>query len=410
MKLRLLTLIIALAATAASGQSRVMTLRECVEEGIANSPAMRASRLGVEKARLMQGTAFDPAPTEVEFAQETTSGSSPDNGFTITQEFDFPTLYVARHKALRAATAVEQAALDAEMSRYVGEIEQTYYTMLYARHLVGRRESLDSVYRDFSRIAEARFRQGESSRLEQINARRLCESNALMLDRARADYRNACAAMRSLIGADSDVEPAVEPFGVIRHEMPAGEVEYDATPAARLAASRLDLGRRNLSVARQGYIPSLSLGVTTQCVIKSFNPYDVDREPFRPGNFMGFSVGVKVPLFFGATRARVRTARNEVATLQEDSRRQRAELESAYSAALEDYRTARRAVDYYESEGLAGAREIARLSKVSYDLSEITYTEHIQNLEAAATVELEYADAVDTLNRSIIKLKTLQGK
>ena len=91
-------------------------------------------------------------------------------------------------------------------------------------------------------------------------------------------------------------------------------------------------------------------------------------------------------------------------------RRQRAELQSAYSAALEDYRTARRAVDYYESEGLAGAREIARLSKVSYDLSEITYTEHIQNLEAAATVELEYADAVDTLNRSIIKLKTLQGK
>lgn len=393
-----------------AAEPRALSLDECLDLGLTSSPAMRAARLSVESARILQGTAFDPAPTDVEFGQETTTGASLDNGFNFGQEFDFPTLYFARHKALKAETAVAESSLRADERQLAADITAAYYNMLYTRRVYDLRLELDTTFRSFSSIANSRYTEGQTSRLEQINARRYHESNHLLAERARTDYLNACAQMQRLIGSDVPVAPKADSFGVIPHTMPEATVDYASTPAGQLSERRIELGKRNLTVAKQSFLPGLSVGVTTQLVIKSFNPYHVEREPFEPGNFLGFSVGLKVPLFFGATRARARSARREVEMQQELYRKAEAETQADYRAALDEYAACRRLVDYYETTGLNDAAEITRLSKVSYDLNEIDYLEHIHNLDAAIGIEIEYADAVNSLNNAIIKIQTLQGK
>ena len=86
--------------------------------------------------------------------------------------------------------------------------------------------------------------------------------------------------------------------------------------AARMAASE-----RNLSLTKQEFMPGLSIGLTGQLLIKGFNPYDIERSRFDKGNFMGFEVGVSIPLFWGGQKAKVKAARREV-ELAEISRQQ----------------------------------------------------------------------------------------
>ena len=72
--------VLVLAASAAAQQPANLTLDECLHRAGTFAPVVRAGSVAVEKARIMQGTAFDPDMTEVSLTQETTTGDSPDNG------------------------------------------------------------------------------------------------------------------------------------------------------------------------------------------------------------------------------------------------------------------------------------------------------------------------------------------
>ncbi|MDE5786717.1 MAG: TolC family protein, partial [Duncaniella sp.] len=130
MKRCFLPILIFVAGTASAQQpATAMSLDECLRAAAA-SPVVRSGSIAVEKARILQGTAFDPDMTEVSLTQETTTGDSPDNGVNFSQEFDFPTLYVARHKALKAVTTVAGRTLESEKIRVEREVESLYYSML----------------------------------------------------------------------------------------------------------------------------------------------------------------------------------------------------------------------------------------------------------------------------------------
>ena len=86
-----------------------MTLQECIDMALDNNLDMKAGTASVGKARDLQGTAFDMEKTSVTLSQDPTSGGSPDNGITVSQSFEFPTVYAARRKYLKAETAAAQS-------------------------------------------------------------------------------------------------------------------------------------------------------------------------------------------------------------------------------------------------------------------------------------------------------------
>ena len=386
-------------------RAAVLSLEQCVDSALARNPALAAAALSVERARILKATAFNPPMTEISLKQETTGGGGPENGVFFGQEFDFPTLYLARHKSLEARRALEADRFGALLAEVRGQVGSIFYSLLYSRELLRLNASLDSLYGEFCRVASVRLEQGDVGPLELMNARRLREKNEMERQAELSRYQSLLRDLQRVTGCVSLPEPADVPFGPIVSTV--ADFDFATSSRGRVAAGELAVAEREYAEARNEFLPGIRLGATVQALIRSFNPYNVERLPFAKGNFMGFEVGVTVPLFFGAQSARLKAAdaQRRISLLDMQSAEVEASSEILKLRSLLSSDAAR--LEYYRSTALPQAREIRRVATVSYEFGDISYIEYISNMETAAAVFREYASCVDSYNQTLLRLESL---
>ena len=162
-----------------SAQEKTLTLQKCISMALDNNLDMKAGTVSVGKARDLQGTAFDMEKTSVTLSQDPTSGGSPDNGIKVSQSFEFPTVYAARRKYLKAETAAAQSRLAVTRNEVIRNVSSYYYTLLHQRRTIEILQAQDSVYGRFVSLASAKRKAGETGNLELINAERIYNENRI---------------------------------------------------------------------------------------------------------------------------------------------------------------------------------------------------------------------------------------
>lgn len=386
-------------------QERRMTLNEILKLATERNLSLQSSRIAVERTRAMQGAAFDLDPTAVSLSQDPTSGGSPDNAITVSQSFALPSVYTARKSLLKAQTDVERSRLAVNEIELRREVSKAFYDLLYAHDVLNIYSRQNSIYNDFNRVAVAKFKAGETGRLEKMNAERLKRENEIKNMNAERDFRTAQLVMMKWLNTDTLIVPvdSVDDKAIFQ-----SNPSIDS-PLLMLAKADVDVANRQLKLEKRGYLPTLSLGASIQAVIKGFNPYNVERRPYSKGDFMGFSVGVNIPLAFGAQKAKMNAARKNVDMARLNVRNQEYMLRKAYEVAYNDYQSARNSLEYYQTTGVPQAREMERISKISYENGSIGYIELMQNMQSAVDVWKDYADAVCRYNKTIVELNYLKG-
>lgn len=398
------------AATHPSARDKIverLTLQQCMDRAGQGNLSLQAAQKGIERAQALQGTAWDLGKTDLTFGQDPTSGATPDNALTLSQSMEFPTVYVARRHQLKAETRVAEGEADVLRSDVRSQVASLYCQLLYHDERIRILQRQDSLLQDYADMAAKRYEAGDVRQSECLSARRMLQDNLLETDMAKADRANVQATLARLIGATGTILPADTTLAPIAVGADAGFC-YAQTPGGQLASARMAVADQAVKVARSDYAPSLSLALRTQMVIKGWNPYHVDRS-WNNGNFMGFEVGVGLPLFNGSTRAKVKAAKKEreMTQLQLDSQAQ--EQQEAYTAAVNSMLVARKRMEYYTKSGNADAAEISRLSAHDYAAGEISYVEYVDALEKDIDAQLKRAAAINDYNQAVVALKKLQG-
>jgi len=387
--------------------SQAQSLDECLRYAEEHSLRLRQAELSAEKARTLEKTAFQMSRTGLSLSQDPTSGGSPDNALTLSQEFDFPTVYAGRRKLLRAAAEVEESQLALTGSELRRDVSSAYCTLVLRQRICEllRKNAADAE--EFLRIAEARFSAGACRRTEVLSAAQVKAENEIRLREAENAQREAGLALKLLLGTEEDIIPTDSDTPVSESRQ---EFCFSVTPEGLLSQRELELSRRNLSLASQeGFLPTFSLGVRHQLVIGGINPYGVDRSRFEGGNWMGFEAGLSVPIFFGAQRRKVAAARLDVEMASVQLAQRQREADAALSKAAGKLSAARDTYAYYTSEALPQARELRSLSSVEYALGHISYMEYMQNLSTALQTELDGALSADALNQAVIEMNFIKG-
>ena len=384
------------------------SLAKCIEIARANNIDVKVADLQVERARRMEGSFFEMERTELSLSQDPTSGGSTDNALTLSQKIDFPTVYGSRRKMLKAETQVEESRRQLTESELTRDVSVAYSKLLYWQHVEALLCENDSVLGEFVRTADIRYKNGETNRLELMNAQQMKAENGIRLREAQDGKTGAAIQLQQLMNS-SETVVATDDYLCVQ-PWTDDAYSFAATPQGMLLESEQVRSERELGYIRQGMMPSLNVGVRHQLVISGINPYNVDRSRFDKGNWMGFEVGVAFPLFYGSQKARKSAAKLSVDIAR--TRREQAERKSGSDLliAKNAVESALRTYNYYQSEGFPAAKEMRRLSRVEYGAGEITYVEHVQNLSAALAVEMDHAKAIDALNQAVIKLNFINGK
>jgi len=397
-----LTYTIMIAMALPINAQRPMSLDDCLKAAETSNLTLRSDRIAIERAKDLQATAFDLDKTSISLAQTPTTGGGPENALTFSQAFEFPTIYGVRKSKLKAETRVEEARYEVDKNELKREVASAYCSLAYALEMKRMLAVQDSVYSRFMQIAEARYRAGESGALERMNARRLYEENRMAMATADKQADNAQLTLGRWLNTDERIIPAEATFKVI--DVAMNDFNPQNAPSVLLSTSENEVAEKKLRLARQSFLPDISLGASTQLVISGWNPYNVDRSRFSEGNLMGFEVGISVPIFYGAKRANVKAAKKEV----EQSRlRMEEQLKNAttdYAIAQNEYAKAKERLEYYQAKGNSDAAETCRIAQLAYEKGDIEYVEYIQNLQSALALQLASTGAINEYNQALIKL------
>lgn len=410
MNYKILSILFLTSVVSHAAFGETLSLNQCLEMAEEASVQLRISAIETEKAGIIKGSAFDAPNTEVELSQSSTEGGGVmDNGLRFSQEFEFPSIYVARHKVYSARQDVADSEYKRNLNNLRGQVTETYYALLLALNKINVIEKALPQLRKFADISAIRLQEGDASRLESLNAKRMLSKTEMALVNARLEKEDASLRLAKLAGSPVPVEIEMQDLVTLDAGFVSDGFILSTSPDSQVALARFSEANRMLNLSRQEFAPSLSVSATSQLLLKGFNPYHVQRDRFGKGDFMGFSVGISVPLFFGAKRARMLAAKRDLLIADLKVLDENTRVDTEYSVLVSKLGGFRTNLDYYLREGLPQTEEMLRLSGVSYELGEIDYMEYMQNIDSVLSTKLDYLDCVNQMNQTIIKLQTLRG-
>lgn len=386
-----------------------MTLQQCFQLADRQNLALQSGRKAVEKAQVMQATAWDLDKTEIAFSQNPASSGDTDNGLTFSQSIEFPTVYTARRNQLKAETQAEKSRLNVTSQQLRLEIANVYYAMLYQTHRLQILLQQDSVIQRYCDVAGKRYKAGEARQLEFLSADRMRNDNRLEMTKVKNEAENLQTALMALLNTTTPVVPAADNLVISQSSPVNAAFNYQQTADAQYQKDLISALDKEVKCAKTGYAPSLSLALRSQLLIDSWDPYHINRQRFTEGNFFGFEVTVGVPLFYGATKAKVKAAQKdrEVALLamQQEQR----EKERDYKQGYNRLQNAIKRMEYYSGENMAKAKDIERLSTLEYENGEISYVEYASALQEAIDMRLKQAEVVNEYNEAVLALMALNN-
>lgn len=249
---------------------------------------------------------------------------------------------------------------------------------------------------------------GETRQLELLSAERLQCENKMEVLAAHNELETAQLLLSRLVGSVETVEPKED--SLLPLDWKQASYYYSQTPDGQYSADRLKASEQAVRVAKNGFAPSLSLSLRNQLVISSWNPYDQDRSRFDGGNFMGFEVGVGIPLFYGATRAKVKAARKEREMIALEIKEQEQLRQQEYLSALSRMNAAYVRYTYYNEEGRDRSDKMAEQGLLEYSQGEISYLEYMNVLQESIDLRLKRASALNDYNQCVLVMEKLCGR
>lgn len=386
-----------------------MTLQQCFQLADRQNLALLSGRKAVEKAQVMQGTAWDLDKTEIAFSQNPASSGDTDNGLTFSQSIEFPTVYTARRGQLKAETQAEKSRLNVTSQQLRLEIASAYYAMLYQTHRLQILQQQDSVIQRYCDVAAKRYKAGEARQLEFLSADRMRNDNRLEMTKVKNEAENLQTALMALLNTTTPVVPAADNLVISQRSPMNAAFNYQQTADAQYQKDLISALDQEVKCAKTGYAPSLSLALRSQLLIDSWDPYHINRQRFTEGNFFGFEVTVGVPLFYGATKAKVKAAQKDREVAQLAMQQEQREKERDYKQGYNRLQNAIKRMEYYSGENLAKAKDIERLSTLEYENGEISYVEYASALQEAIDMRLKQAEVVNEYNEAVLALMALNN-
>lgn len=386
-----------------------MTLQQCFQLADRQNLALQSGRKAVEKAQVMQGAAWDLDKTEIAFSQNPASSGDTDNGLTFSQSIEFPTVYTARRNQLKAETQAEKSRLNVTSQQLRLEIASAYYAMLYQTHRLQILLQQDSVIQRYCDVAAKRYRAGEARQLEFLSADRMRNDNRLEMTKVKNEAENLQTALMALLNTTTPVVPAADNLVISQSSPMNAAFNYQQTADAQYQKDLITALDKEVKCAKTGYAPSLSLALRSQLLIDSWDPYHINRQRFTEGNFFGFEVTVGVPLFYGATKAKVKAAQKDREVAQLAMQQEQREKERDYKQGYNRLQNAIKRMEYYSGENMAKAKDIERLSTLEYENGEISYVEYASALQEAIDMRLKQAEVVNEYNEAVLDLMALNN-
>jgi heavy metal efflux system protein len=399
-----------------------LTAPQAVTQALQTNGTVLAGQRALEAQQAIRRTAYDFGRTTVQASYGQYNSQNRDNQFTLTQSLALPGVYRSAAGLADARITGQQLQLQQVQAELRRQVRLSYEQAVHARHRLRVLRGQDSVYTEFLRSANLRFKTGEAARLEPATALVQQGEVRTQLLAARTDFRVAQRQLQALLQVPNAVQVAdslLRPLSL----MGAASLADTTAPAladtllkinnpqARVLAQQVTERRAETRVAQAAGLPEFTVGYFNQSIIgyQRLDAGGTERYFGPSSRFQGVQAGVAVPLLRGPQKARVQAARLQEQVAQAGYERYRAEIAGQLDELLARRAEQQQRLRYFETTALPQATVITRLATIAYKAGETGYSEYLLNLERARRLRLDYLDALLQHNQTVIELEYLLG-
>ena len=275
----------------------------------------------------------DPSVEYSSFYSSSVSGQS-GSELVVSQGFEFPTLYAARHKRNELSQEALGKSFDNERRRILLDAKLLCHDIIMYRQIGELLDMQSEIAEDLLALYQQRLVAGDASVLEVNKIKMELMSVATSVSENNAALDAACRRLDAMNGGqgivfDADFYPLVEDVA----DKEAAVAEYlseDASVAA--AENAAEAARKDVSISRQGWIPRFEVGYRRNTAIREAEH--------------GFLVGGSIPLFSNQRKVAMAKARSAAAVSSLNAAR--LQSESEVRSLLNDIDQTRNALDAYD--------------------------------------------------------------
>ncbi len=399
------------AGFAQSNDTILLTREQAVTLALNNNLNVKAGLYEIDVQKALQRTASDVGKTSIGWMGGQYNSIKFDNSFTISQNIPFPLLISRRSEYLSAQTKGTELRLAVTQNELVNQVKSTYEQLVLtkARHQLLQEQ--DSIFGQFVRSAQARYRTGESTLLEQSTAESQWQEIRLLLSQNESDIAIAQSQLQTLLNHSQAVTSSNETLQKQSLAVTLTDTAvWEQNPALSYFGQQTTIAQRFTRVEKAQLLPDFSVGYFNHSLIGT---QIIDgREQYFDGSrrFQGVQAGVALPLWARPLKARLRAASLSEKVAQTQEQYYRRSLQQQWQQAVQEYSTYAKSLEYYEKKALPTARLILNNAQKAYRAGEIGYLEYSQGLNRALTIRMQHLETLHRFNQSVIYLEFLSGQ
>jgi heavy metal efflux system protein len=382
-----------------------ISLQAAIDTALHNNLVLKNEQLKTEYLKKITRAAASLPKTTVsgEFGQ--INSYYTDNRFALVQSFEFPSVYIQQKQVYTEEWKAGQLNVQLKEADVKRTLRQTFFSYLYLKEKEKLLLNYDSMYASFLEKATNRFATGESNVLEKTIAENQKGTVQIQLKQVQQQLEVMQLEFMLALNAPGNYVPFQNSLR-LEAELSFDPTQLNQHPSLKLMAQQKTVSVLKTRLERARLMPDFNLGYYNM----SMQGFGADEKYYTNSRFQALQIGLGIPLFFGAQKAKLSASRieqdmAELSYLQESLR-----LQNRYAGLAGKYRTNTETVAYYEKKGLKNAVLIRETANKQLLNGEINYLEWVILNNQVISVQSAYLDALQDMNETLIQINYLLNK
>lgn len=361
---------------------------------------LKSEKLRADYRQALVKTAVSLPQTTVNIESGQVNSAYTDTRFAISQSVFLPVVYRRQRSLLEEefeAGALQASATALDLRR---NVTHQFYMLLYLRQKARLLASLDSLFSAVAARANERLVRGESNVLEKTSAEMQLGQIRQQRGQLATDQKLALITFNLLLNGSEPHEPLDGPlvFSLTGH---TDTTKLLSHPYMQLAGRQQNIAGAAIAIEKARLLPELSLAYNNM----SMRGTGADNKTYNGWpRFQAAQLGVGIPVFAGAQKARIRAAKIAGEAVREQYQSQHQQFTARYMAALTNYRQLSERVAYYRDSAVPNAGLVVLTATRQLEEGNINYLEWSQLIAQATAIRSEYLDTIAHLNQNAIEL------
>lgn len=385
-------------------------VNKAIEFALQNNTQIQAKNLAIKSTESLSKTAFELPKTDLNFQYGNNEGFAYNDGIQISQNIPFPTLFGARKNLIKEQVKGQEWSKALTENELKKQVRNYYYQLEYLAHNASVLKYLDSIYADFIRVAELRYKTGDIGKLDANTAMTRKGEINLLVQQNEIFRQNAYQNLKTLIQVQEDfsieTKSNYEPL-LLSSFMDSAAIEDH--PSIQLLYQEAKIAEQSKAIERANRLPDFTVGYSNISLIGTHSKNGVEQLYGRDQRFNFFDVGVSIPLF-RMTKSKVRSLDYQKQALELDAQWQKQQLKTELKNALNQYAQYVTQFNYFKQQALPNATAIIQAAKLGYGTGAISYVEYLFALQTTADIQLNYLKSIQQINETVTLINSLISK